>query len=141
MLSELCAEVRNYFCTEQDIHYGTFEIVGGSISPLDFLQEGQYFRIVGSIYNDGVYQYPTNGLTDEKFVGSVWAMRVPPAFIALSEDIKKYNESEAAKPSAYTSESFGGYSYTKATDSNGVSASWETVFSKRLKKYRRIQIL
>ena len=141
MLSELCAEVRNYFCTEENIHHGTFEIVGGSISPLDFLQKGQYFRIVGSIYNDGVYQYPTNELTDEEFVGSVWAMRVPPAFIALSEDIKKYKNSEAAKPTAYTSESFGGYSYTKATDSNGVAASWETVFAKRLNKYRRLRIL
>lgn len=141
MLSELCAEVRNYFCTEEDIHYGTFEIVGGSISPLDFLQEGQYFRIVGSIYNDGVYQYPTNELTEETFVGSVWAMRVPPAFIALSEDIKTYNDSEEAKPSAYTSESFSDYSYTKATDTNGVVASWENVFAKRLNKYRRLRIL
>lgn len=141
MLSELCAEVRNYFCTEQDIHYGTFEIVGGSISPLDFLQDGQYFKITGSTFNDGVYQYPTNTLTDEKFVGSVWAMRVPPAFIALAEDIKKYQESEAAMPTAYTSESFGGYSYTKATDENGVAASWQTVFAKRLNKWRRLNIL
>lgn len=141
MLDEICAEIKNYFCSEQDVHYGTFEIVGGSVSPLDFLKAGQYFRIVGSTYNDGVYQYPTSELTDETFVGSVWAMRVPPAFIALSEDIKAYNESEAAKPSAYTSESFGGYSYTKATDSNGVAASWQTVFAKKLNKYRRLRIL
>lgn len=142
MLSELCAEVRNYFCTEEDIHYGIFKIVSGSIMPLDFLQDGQYFRIVGSVYNDGVYKYPTNELTDEEFVGSVWAMNVPPAFVALAGEIKAYSESDAAKPTPYVSESFGGYTYTRFTDSNGGNGSgWEQVFKDKLKIYRRLNVL
>ena len=140
MLTEVCAEIRNYFV--KDIHNGTFEIVGGKITPLDFIQENQYFRIVGSVFNDGVYQNTADlVLTDEIFSGSVWSMAVPPSVIDLAEEIKKYNESDEAKPSAYTSESFGGYSYSKATDSNGVPLDWKKVFASRLNPYRRISVL
>lgn len=140
MLTELCAELRNYFVVE--IHEGRFTINGGEIAPLDFIQENQYFRIVGSVFNDGVYQYTADlKLTDEIFSGSVWAMAVPPTLIALAEDIKKYNESDEAKPSAYTSESFGGYSYSKATDENGAPMGWKKVFASRLKPFRRISVL
>ena len=140
MLTEDCAELRNYFVVS--IHEGTFTIDGGKIAPLDFIQENQYFRIVGSVFNDGVYQYTADlVLTDEIFSGSVWAMAVPPTLIALAEDIKKYNESDEAKPSAYTSESFGGYSYSKATDENGVAVGWKKVFASRLKPFRRISVL
>ena len=140
MLTEVCAEIRNYFV--KDIHNGTFEIVGGKITPLDFIQENQYFRIVGSVFNDGVYKNTADlELTNEVFCGSVWAMAVPPSVVALAEDIKKYNESDEAKPSAYTSESFGGYSYSKATDENGAPMGWKKVFASRLNKYRRISVL
>ena len=140
MLTEVCAELRNYFV--KDIHNGTFEIVGGKITPLDFIQENQYFRIVGSVFNDGVYKNTADlVLTDEIFSGSVWAMAVPPSVVALAEEIKKYNESDEAKPSAYTSESFGGYSYSKATDENGAPMGWKKVFASRLKPYRRISVL
>ena len=137
MLTEVCAEIRNYFV--KDIHNGTFEIVGGKITPLDFIQENQYFRIVGSVFNDGVYKNTADlVLTDEIFSGSVWAMAVPPTLIALAEDIKKYNESDEAKPSAYTSESFGGYSYSKATDENGAPIGWQKAFASRLNKWRKL---
>ncbi len=141
MLTEICAEIRNYFEVPNGRHFGTFTIRGGSIAPLDFLQEGQYFRIVGSVFNDGVYQYPATSLTDEVFDGSVWAMRLPPAVIALADEIKKFCESDNGTASPYTSESFGGYSYTKATDSNGAPLTWQSVFEKRLNKYRRISVL
>ena len=140
MLTEVCAEIRNYFV--KDIHNGTFEIVGGKITPLDFIQENQYFRIVGSVFNDGVYKNTADlELTNEVFCGSVWAMAVPPSVVALAEEIKKYNESDEAKPSAYQSESFGGYSYSKATDENGAPMGWKKVFASRLNKYRRISVL
>lgn len=136
MLTEICAELRNYFVTK--IHGGTFEIVGGKIVPSDFLQDGQYFRITGSLFNDGVYQFPASDLTDEVFTGAVWAMAVPPAVIALAAEIEAFQHSDAGKPSPYISESFGGYSYTRATGSNGGVASWQTVFAKRLNKWRKI---
>ena len=138
MLAEICAELRNYFEVPNGRHFGKFEISGGSIAPLDFLQEGQYFRIVGSVFNDGVYQYPAASLTDEVFEGAVWAMRLPPDLIALAAEIEEYNKSDAGKASPYIAESFGGYSYTKATDANGSPIGWKKTFASRLNKYRKL---
>lgn len=140
MLSEICAEIRNYFCDNKDKYSGNFTISGGNISNVGFLQDGQYFRVVGSVFNDGVWQYPASEMTSEEFDGCIWAMKVPPAFVALAGEIEEYSGSDAAKPSAFTSESFGGYSYSKATDSNGVGASWKTVFANQLNKWRRIHL-
>ena len=138
MITELCAELRNYFEVPNGRHFGTFTISGGSIAPLDFLQEGQYFRIIGSVFNDGVHKYPDEKLTDETFNGAVWAMAVPRVVVDLSEEIKAYNDSEAGKPSPFTSESFGGYAYTKATDTNGAPIGWQKAFASRLNKWRKL---
>ena len=144
MLEELCAEVKNYFLDnrENDIHDGEYTISNGSID-LPFLKNGQYFRIVGSVLNNGVYQYPVSELTDETFVGAVWAMNVPPAFVALSAEIDAWNEKNAeAISSPYTSESFGGYSYSKASGiSGGGGYSWQDQFESRLKRWRRLSVL
>lgn len=144
MITELCAELKNYFLRdrEADIHYGEYTISGGSID-LPFLVTGQYFRIVGSVLNDGVYQYPADGLADEVFTGAVWAMAVPPAVIALAADIDEWNEKNAeALASPYTSESFGGYSYTKANgNSAGGAFTWRDQFASCLAKYRRLSVL
>lgn len=137
MLSEILAYLRNYFV--KDVHKGTFEIVGGKIAPLDFLIPNQYFRIVGSVLNDGVYCYgDTLELLDEIFTGEIWALAIPPDLLKLADEITDFMASDEAKPSAYTAESFDGYSYTKATDSGGVGVSWQAVFAKRLRRWRKI---
>ena len=141
MLTELCAEIRNYFVVPGGIHNRTFKISGGSIAPLDFLQDGQYFRIVGSVFNDGVHRYPDAVLTDEEFDGAVWAMAAPPSVIALAAEIEEWMKSDAAKATAFQSESFGGYSYTRATDSEGAPLTWQAVFARRLNQYRRMNVL
>ena len=138
MLTEICAELRNWFVVPNGVHIQTYTISGGSIAPLDFLQEGQYFRIIGSVFNDGVHQYPAADLTDEVFHGAVWAMAVPPTLIALSAEIEEYNKSDAGKASPYISENFGGYGYTKATGSNGKVLTWKSVFADALNRYRKL---
>lgn len=135
-LTNLCAELRNYFETKK--RFGTFTISGGSISPSDFLQDGQYFRIVGSVFNDGVYRHPAHDLTDETFDGAVWAMAVPPAVIELLQKIQEFEAATANSPTAYISESFGGYTYTKATDENGLPAGWRSVFKSELNRWRKL---
>lgn len=146
MLTELCAELKNYFLKDaaKDIHYNTFTIADGSMESLPFLQNGQYFRIVGSVFNDGVYQYPAVGLADETFTGSIWAMAVPPAVVALAAEIDAWNDKNAdTLASPYTSESFGGYSYTKASGNSGSGGaySWKDQFASRLSKWRRLNVL
>lgn len=143
MLEELLREIRNYFVT--DVYVGTFRVSNGSID-VDFLKPGQYFKIHKSIFNDGVYQYPVSRLTDETFAGEVWAMAVPPAVIALAEDIAAWNEkNSAAVESPYTSESFGGYSYTLKSSVSGTdggassSPLWAAVFGGKLRQWRKIR--
>ena len=113
-----------------------FTIEGGKIAPSDFLKENDYYRIIGSRFNDGLYQYPNSDLTDEEFDGAVWVMRIPPAVITLAQEYKEELEKESGKPNAYVSEAFGGYSYTKATNSKGVPLNWEHLHADELDQWR-----
>lgn len=141
MLEELMRECRNYFLIPGGVHPDTYTIKGGSIA-LPFLVEGQYFRIIGSTFNDGVYQYGTGGLTDETFDGAVWALAVPAAFISLVEDVEAWRDKyESAANSPFQSESFAGYSYTKSSansNSGGSVTGWRGVFASRLNKWRKL---
>ena len=139
MITEVCQEVKNWFALDEGKRVGNYSIKDGTFAPLDFLKEGQYFRVRGSVFNDGVYQYPAAGLTDEDFSGEIWAMDVPPSFLALVAEIETYSTSDAASISPYASESWGGYSYSMATNSAGrADNSWKTVFASRLNNWRKI---
>lgn len=137
MITELCQELHNWF--ETAIYDGRFSVTEGNLNA-DFLQNGQFFRIVGSIYNDGVYQYPTNELVEEEFEGTVWAMAVPKAVIALAEEIDAWNTKYGAGVnSPFQSESFGGYSYAKGTTASGKAINgWQDAFASRLNRWRKI---
>ena len=147
-LTEVCANIKNYFL--RDKYHGTYTISPGT-APLPSLLEGQYFRIVGSTLNDGVWQ---NNVTDlaklraETFTGEIWSMGVPRDFEQLCDDINAWrakNESlDSANMSPFSSESFGGYSYSKASGGSsgggGAGVSWQDMFRSRLNTYRRIAV-
>lgn len=144
-LTELCAELNNYFWRQKI--QGTFKIEDGTFAN-DHLKDGQYFRVIGSIFNDGVYKYPASGMTDEEFEGAIWSMAVPQAVIDLASDIadwqELYGKSDSEAMSPYSSESFGNYSYSKGSISSGGAGasnpnSWQAVFSTRLAKWRRLR--
>jgi hypothetical protein len=140
MLEELMRECRNWFVAPNGVHLGTFTVKEGSIT-LPFLVYGQYFRIVGSVFNDGVYEYGNVYLQDETFDGSIWALSVPPAFIKLSEEIKSWRDQyENTANSPFQSESFAGYSYTLKSDGaqGGSANGWRSAFSTRLNKWRKL---
>ncbi len=135
-ITDLCAELNNWFQTS--IVLGDFQIENGRID-LEYMKQGQYFRIVGSTFNDGVYQYPAENLTDEEFDGAIWPMAVPKTVIDLLAEINNWNEKYGSKvDSPYQSESFGGYSFTKAVSSTG-DCSWKTQFKSRLNQWRKIR--
>ena len=149
MLSELCKELRNWFDRDQPHFHGTNTIEGGKITDRDFLdaiKTNQYFRIQGSIFNDGVYQYTDKlELTDEIFVGSVSLMAVPKEVLTLSKDIDdwitNYGGADSEAMSPFSSESFGGYSYSKGgngSNGTGSGASWQSAFASRLNNWRKI---
>lgn len=146
MLSELCQELRNWFDRNQPKFHGDFEISEGKITDETFIeaiQNNQYFRIIGSVFNDGVYKYTDDlELTDESFSGSIWFMAIPKEVIALNEDIDKWiaDYGETVN-SPYSSESFGGYSYTKtsgSSESGSSNPSWQSVFASKLNLWRKI---
>ena len=138
-MAELCRELHNWFSPACNAHAGTYEISDGSLLDVDFLQDGQYFRIVGSVFNDGVYIYPEYGLKDETFDGSIWPMSVPAEVRCLAAEIDEYwHTHDDDKTPEFNSESFGGYSYTRATNSDGLPLTWRDVFRKRLNPWRKL---
>lgn len=145
MLAELFQYLRNWFVktrylSEFIVSDGKITFADGSNIPL---LVGQYFRIVGSVLNDGVYKYGEDDLpANELFSGAVWAMAVPPAVVALAGEIEEWTAANAdAINSPYQSESFGGYSYSlkagsSSGDGNGLS--WKSQFAARLAPWRKI---
>ena len=148
MLTEICAEIKNYFTYEADKHIGDFAIVNGQITPsLDY--PTNYIRITGSHLNDGVHLISDADLIDEgEFHGSVWIMSPPKAFLDLVAEIETWQEknggADSPAMSPFQSESFGGYSYSKGSSGNGTSggtgASWQSAYATRLNAYRRIRL-
>ena len=144
MLTELCQELNNWF--EREKRSGSFRIVDGMLEA-DFLLPGQYFRVMGSLFNDGVHQYGNDFLNDEDFTGSVWSLAIPVDVIKLSEDIDawraKYEAPDSSAMSPYMSESFGGYSYSKGGAISGTgtggATSWRTSFASRMNAWRKIR--
>ena len=158
MLQTVCEYIHNYFISKDGrmprCWANDYSIVDGVISPAVPLKEGQRFLIRGSDLNDGVYTYHESGITNdddaevaglqaEDFTGSIAAMAVPPAVIALSDEISAWIEKYGdAMNSPYQSESFGGYSYNKGSGGSGGSAigsaDWRSVFGSRLNRWRKI---
>ena len=132
MLETVLQYLNNWFVV--DMQDGTYTIEDGGIT-LPFLRAGQYFRIVGSLFNDGVYQYPAE-LTDETFDGSVWALAIPKSLLSTVEEITAWT-AKNGDSGPYTSESFGGYSYSKATNSKGVAVGWRDVFAAQLAPWKK----
>lgn len=154
MLTELCQYLKNWF--ELDQISGKVTITDGTItvvSDSDFIDgsapeilDGQYIHIEGSVFNNGVFKYGTDTLTDEVFTGTVWMMGVPQTIIDLDAEItawkQKYEAISSPAMSPFNSESFKGYSYSKGTVSSGAGAEsalgWQNVFGPRLAPWRKI---
>lgn len=151
MLNEVCMEIKNFFTFEKDKHFGDFAIENGRIVPsFDFPTD--YIRIVGSHLNDGVHQLSDENdvLKDEDtFHGAIWVMSPPADFLALVSEIEAWQAKNGTADSVamgpYQSESFGGYSYSKAsvsgagTGGSGV-LTWQSAYASRLNAYRRIRL-
>lgn len=155
-LSILCKYLKNYFNRNMYTYRGIVAINGGRITNDSFIeniQDGQYYAIFGTVFNDGVYKYDASsldqGLKDEvAFHGEVSLMAIPQDVIDLAADIEKwqaqYEAEDSANMSPYNSESFAGYSYSKASVSNGgddngsSNITWQNAFAARLNMWRKI---
>lgn len=140
MLERVLRHIHNRF----DYAYleDTFEVSSGTFE-VEGAQQGQYLWIEGSVFNDGLHQYPLSGLDDEVFDGRVVLLAVPKSLVDLADQISDWVTDNAdVLDSPYQSESFGGYSYTKASGSDPSGGSllsgWEAQFKGDLDPWRKI---
>lgn len=149
MLSEVCAEIRNYFTYSRDIHIADWVISNGIITPsLDIPTD--YIRIVGSRKNDGVYKVSSMQLQDEAFHGAIWIMSPPKDFLTLVLEIESWQAvngtADSVAMSPFNSETLGAYSYSKGGIARGNNQSatpnvtWKDVYATRLNRFRRVRI-
>lgn len=135
-IGDIMRQCRNFF--ERGYRDGAFTIKDGAFFGAE-IGPGGYIAICGSRLNDGVYHVGEGGIldgaTDEEFTGRVWYLAPPRGFLALAEDIAAYDRENP--PGGYVSESFGAYSYTKAS-SQGGPQSWQSAFCSRLAAYQRM---
>lgn len=138
-LYELLVYLRNFF---PGLHWQfTGEEITGNRIVIPGLENGDYYLIEGSRRNNGIHVYGDADLRNETYTGIVTEICVPPEVLAILEEINTWQEKNAeAVQSPYQSESFGGYSYTKASSlsGSGESTSWKTVFAPRLRIWRKI---
>lgn len=120
MLEQILMEIHNWFRVRDNvngIHPGTYTIENGGIA-LPFLKDGQYFRIMGSVFNDGLHRYGPDmeALVDETFDGTIWALAIPKSVVDSAAEAEAWMaKNGAVVGGVYSSESFGGYTYTKDT--------------------------
>lgn len=145
MLYQVLTHIRNYFVAPNRRHEGTFTLDGNEIyidnagvqQPFSDLQEGQYFLIQGSVFNDGVSKYPCECRRNETFTGTVSPLCIPQDVLDLVKEIEEW-QAKYGNPTPYMSESFGGYSYTKATQGSTGTATWQEAFRNRLHTWRKL---
>lgn len=136
MLEKVLWHIHNWF--EREVMSGTFSISGGAIE-VEGLQDGQWFRVVGSTFNDGLHRQGDDDMTDEEFTGEVWLLAIPKVVEELADDIEAWcNANAKAIDGPYQSESFGGYSYTKGSGASGGSFDWQDRFRSRLSPWRKV---
>ena len=136
MLEAMLTHLHNWFPARNGKHAGAFVIASGVLSPDIGLVSGQYYRIMGSVFNDGLHcAGDGEALTDEAFDGEVWALSIPKAVQELAEEIAAWRESNPETDK--TSESFGGYSYSRGQSATGGVGGWQAAFAGRLNAWRR----
>lgn len=151
MLTEICQYLHNWFNRKPDgsdypKQSGSIAIENGELIT-SILADGQYFRVIGSLFNDGVHKYgdSTDTLKDETFEGEVWSMGIPADLINLADEMtawkEQYEKTDSPNMSPFASESFGGYSYSKQQGSASTGALMSTcfgVYANRLSPWRKV---
>ena len=132
----------------RDEYEGDYIITNGTLD-LDFLLPNQYYRIKGSVFNDGLHKYGDSEdvLTNETFHGKIAALVPEKMFLALVEEIQTWiTDNAGALNSPYSSENvIGVYSYTLKSGGSGSQnnnndgpISWQSQFKKQLDAWRKL---
>ena len=148
ILEEVLGSIHNFFI-RGTIGVSGCSIEGATLPASVSIPNGAWYRIRGSVLNDGMHLHPAYDLNDETFDGEIDVCAVPTPLLSIVEEIQDYNEAARAATakvaaSPYQSESFGGYSYTlKQSSASASSASagavgWQAEFLPRLRQWRKL---
>lgn len=146
ILEQVLNHIHNWFVYDQmDVRCA---IEGGSLPASVSIPEGAWYRVQGSLFNDGLHQHPADDLTDETFDGAITVCAVPKALLDVVEEIEEWvnlNKTayQKALESPYASESFDGYSYSIRSDlmaqnGSGGLTGWQAAFASRLNPWRKM---
>lgn len=144
MLEEILAYLHNWFIV--DTQHGKFAVKDGILTGCSLpLFDGQRVRISGSAAWDGVWTWHTGGplcdsddkttenRADEQFAGTLNSLGIPWELVKRSQEIKAWTlENAKTINSPYQSESFNGYSYSKAVTADGGAFDWRAMFGREL---------
>lgn len=144
LIEQILDFIHNHFV--QYTTEGEFSVIDGVLHGTT-LQPRQFFWIQGSTFSNGVHQMVDSDpimydgfKVTETFRGTVSALAIPADLLALAGEIQAYVEKNGDRMnSPFQSESFGGYSYTKASGNGSADgADWRSVFATRLNRWRKL---
>ena len=143
-------EVCNYFIRRDDIrcYEGTVTIDENHCISIDV--PSPYIIIRGSRKNDGLYFMDTERQIHAKvfeegdvhpvaetFKGRVWFSYPTQDFLALCQDINKYEASVEMSARPVVAEKFGASERSYAKGESGGSVTWQENFGTSLRSYRK----
>jgi hypothetical protein len=147
ILEQVLWHIHNWFVYDT-IDAGLCEIADGSLPASVSIPDGAWYRIQGSLLNDGLHRHPAADLQDETFDGTITVCAIPNALLDVVEEIEEWQDAytagqKKALGSPYSSESFDGYSYSMRDYSGPSSASgglsgWQAEFAGRLNPWRKM---
>lgn len=145
-LEQVLYHIHNWFAYDElDVRCA---ISDGQLPASVSIPEGAWYRIEGSLLNDGLHRHPAEDLRDETFDGTITVCAIPNALLDVVEEIEDWQQAynagrKKALESPYTSESFDGYSYNMrdysgANTASGGLSGWQAEFASRLNPWRKM---
>lgn len=138
ILEDVLGYIHNWFVRDT-IPVDDCTIEDGALPGSVPIPDGVWYRIQGSYLNEGMHLKGDDNLTDETFSGTITTHVIPAPLLAVCEEVSEWHAKYGAESnSPYQSESFGGYSYTKASGSGEASGGWQSAFGGRFRKWRKL---
>jgi len=146
-LEQVLWHIHNWFVYDE-IPVDTCAISDGQLPASVSIPEGAWYRIQGSLFNDGLHRHPAPDLDDETFDGTITVCAIPNALLDVVEEIDDWighyqTAMGKVQDAPYASESFDGYSYSIRSDlmpntASGSLTGWQAAFASRLNPWRKI---
>lgn len=146
-LEQVLTHIHNWF-TYDEIPVDGCEISSGQLPASASIPNGAWYRIQGSLFNDGLHQHPATDLTGETFDGTITVCAIPKALLDVVDEIEDWIDLnreayQKASASPYASESFDGYTYSirgdlTAQNGSGGLTGWQAAFASQLNAWRKV---